>query len=280
MTALAEAQTQSPRGSRSDKGRGTAVLLAGIDRPLEDFAPVLALTLLSENGPAAREILVGVRNPAANKTHQDVASVPTRRVPLVLAEAWIDQLRRSRLDEVAARLDLRSEVANIFSRKLGLADPLELGLVRFTVVRLEGTQGISVIGEDEDGAVLTENLTMFNVCVVLEEGRDNVPKATASYDPLMWGTVDNFLAMIATYDAGQFDAGLDGIFVCAYGLCLLTSAHMLENTGLASDKQPSTWISSGVEAGDWRWPGGQRPRLQGPAARSHSAGERASGVLR
>jgi len=220
----------------SDGGRGAAVLLAGIDRPLKDFAPVLALTVLSANGPAAREILVGVRNPAANKTHQDVASVPTRRVPLVLAKAWISQLRRGRPDEAAARLDLRSEVANIFSMKLGLADPLELGLVRFTVVRLEGTQGISVIGENEDGTVLTENLTMFNVCVVLEEGRDYVPKATASYDPLVWGTVDDFLAMTATNNAGRLEAGLESTFVCAYGLCLQTSARMLKNTGLASDE--------------------------------------------
>jgi len=208
----------------------------GIERPLEDFSPVLALTLLSENWPAPREILVGVRNPAANKTHQGVASVPTRRVPLVLAEAWIEALRRGRPHKAAARLDLRCEVANIFSMKLGLADPLELGLVRFTVVRLEGTQGISVIGEDEDGTALTENLTMFNACVVLEEGRDHIPKATASYDPLVWGTVDNFLAMTATYDAGRLDAGLEDAFACAYGLCLQTSARMLENTGQASDE--------------------------------------------
>lgn len=235
MTSLAEVRTRPRRGPVPDGGRGAAVPLAGVDRPLADFAPVLALTLLGENGPGAREILVGVRNPAANRTHHDVASVPTRRVPLVLAEAWIDQLRRDRADEAAERLDLRSEVANIFSMKLGLADPLELGRVQFRVVRLEGTQGISVIGADEDGTVLTENLTMFNACVVLHEGRGAVPKATASYDPLVWGTVENFLAMTATYDAGRLDAGLEGTFVCAYGLCLQTSARMLDNLGLAPD---------------------------------------------
>lgn len=231
MTQFALVQTDPRRGSRSDGDRGAAILLPGIDRPLEDFAPVLALTLLSENGSAAREILVGVRTPAANKTHQDVASVPTRRVPLLVAQAWMDQLSHGQLDKAAARLDLRFEVANILGMKLGLADPLELGRVQFTVVQLEGTQGISVIGEDEDGTVLTENLTMFNACVVLDGGRDNVPRATASYEPLVWGTVGNFLAMTATCEAGRLDPGLEGIFVCAYGLCLQTSARMLENIG-------------------------------------------------
>jgi hypothetical protein len=231
VTALAEVETRPQHRTRPDGGRGAAVLLAGIERPLEEFAPVLALTLINQNGASTREILVGVRNPAANKTHQDVASVPTRRVPLILAQAWIEQLRRGRLADAAARPDLRSEVANMFSMKLGLADALELGLVRFTVIRLESTQGISVIGANEDGSVLTESLTMFNACVLLDAGRDDVPKATASYDPLVWGTVDNFLAMTRTYDAARLDAGLEGSFVCAYGLCLQTSAHMVETLG-------------------------------------------------
>jgi hypothetical protein len=64
---------------------------------------------------------------------------------------------------------------------------------------------------------------------VLEEGRSEVPKATASYDPLVWGKVDDFLAMTRTHDAGRLNVGLEGAFVCAYGLCLQTSARMLEN---------------------------------------------------
>jgi hypothetical protein len=134
VTALAEPPAPSgPSTPLPYNGRGAAVLLAGIHRPLEDFAPALALTLLTGPGPATPEILVGVRNPAANRTHQDVASVPTR-VPLVVAEAWSDQLRRGRADQAAARADLRSEVANIFGLKLGLADPLEPGLVGDAVI--------------------------------------------------------------------------------------------------------------------------------------------------
>jgi hypothetical protein len=177
-------------------------------------------------------------------------------VPLVLAKAWIEHLRLGRPDEAAARLDLRSEVAYIFSMKLGLADPLELGLIRFTALRLEGAQGISVIGEDENGGMLTEKLTMFNACVVLEKGRDNVPEATASYVPLVWGTVNNFLAMTATYDAGRLDAGLEGTFVCAYGLCLQTSARMLENIGLAPDRLLSSTRVRGPCRSSNSYPGG------------------------
>jgi hypothetical protein len=219
-------------GERADGGRGAAVSLCGIGRSLQDFAPVLAVTVLTEPAPAAK-ILVGIRTPAANKTHQDVASVPTRRVPLLLAEAWIARLRQRRADELLTRPDVHAEVANLFGMKLGLADPLELGRARFTVVRVDATQGISVIGENDDGSLRTENLTMFNACVMLELGRDEVPPATASYDPLVWANVADFLTMTATFDAGRIDASLADAFVCAYGLCLQTSARMLQDLGFA-----------------------------------------------
>ncbi len=230
MTAFAEVTTASAPAVEPAE-RGAAVLLDGLHRPLADFAPVLALTLVICQWPDEPEILVGVRSPAANHTHPDVASVPTRRVPLLLAEAWLADVRRDGAEPAAARADLRVEVTNVLAAKLGLADALELGRIRFRVLRLEATQGVSVIGE-EDGDPLTENLTMFNACVILEEGRDLVPRATASYDPLVWGTVGNFLAMSASHDAGQLDAGLEAAFVCAYGLCLRTSERMLGSTAL------------------------------------------------
>jgi hypothetical protein len=161
-----------------------------------------------------------------------VASVPTRRVPLLLADAWIECIRQRRPIELPARRDLQAEVANLLGMKLGLADPLELGRARFKVVRVDATQGISVIGENDDGSLRTEKLTMFNACIVLDLGHEEVPKATASYDPLIWADIGDFLAMTATFDAGRIDADLANAFVCAYGLCLKTSAIMLVDLGL------------------------------------------------
>ncbi len=237
MTIFIEAETSSSddgrrTGERADQGRGAAVTLCGLGRSLEDFAPVLAVTLLTGRCPAA-EILVGIRTAAANKTHQEVASVPTRRVPLLLAQAWIESLRLGRADDLLTQRDLHIEIANLLGMKLGLADPLELGRARFTVARVDATQGVSVIGENDDGSLRTENLTMFNACVVLESGRDEIPRATASYDPLVWAGLADFLTMTATFDVGHIDADLADAFVCAYGLCLKTSARMLADLGLS-----------------------------------------------
>jgi hypothetical protein len=213
----------------SGRGHPAAVVYSGLGRSLEEFAPVLAVTLLTPGDPMRAEIFVGVRTAAANKTHPDVASVPTRRVPRLLARSWLEQLRLGQHEEAGRRDDLRAEVANIFSRKLGLADALELETFRFRVERLDAVQGHSVIGELDDGSPVAEQLTMFNAHVVVEEGRAGMAKATASYDPLLWGDVPGFLEMTRHADAGRFAPELADTFVCAYGLCLRTSVRMIES---------------------------------------------------
>jgi hypothetical protein len=205
---------------------GGAKLLPGLNRPLSAFRPVLALTILSST-PDGPEILVGVRDPATNRTHQNVVSVPTRRVRTTVAKGWLRSARAGRGLTSAERGDLWEEIAHIFSLKLGLADAQERELVSFDVVDFAAFQGLSVIGEQPDGQPITESLTMFNTVVTLGCGRESVPPATASYRPLVWAGIGDFVEMTRLRDPGRLNAGLENAFFCAYGLCLQTSVSVL-----------------------------------------------------
>lgn len=216
---------------------GGGRLLTGLHRPLSLYRPVLALTLL-RYAASKPEIVVGVRAPESNRYHQNVASVPTRRIQPAVARNWIWALRSHRHHSVARRDDLRDEIATLFSRKLGLADPQERGQIGFTVESFAASQGISVIGEGEDGRPVTETLTMFNAVVRLDKGDEHLPDRTASYDPLVWADVDNFIAMSRSRDTGRLEKGFERYFFCAYGLCLQTSVLALERLDPAT--APST----------------------------------------
>jgi hypothetical protein len=206
----------------TEKQWGGSKLLPGVGRSLSRYRPVLALTVLREVA-GSRQILVGVRDPRANRTHPDVASVPTRRVPDLLAREWQSMIRKDRGAEYPG---LAGEITALLGLKLGLADPLERGEVTFRIGSVGASQGISVIGEDHAGVPETEELTMFNAEIVLERGADLLPKATASYSALVWAELDAFTRMVRMHEVEQLDAGLNALF-CAYGLCLQTSQAML-----------------------------------------------------
>jgi hypothetical protein len=186
-----------------------------ISEPFADFRPVLAVSLLRRHA-GEWEILAGVRTPAANRTHPDVVSVPTLRVPEVVARSWPE-----RDDGTVMR-----EVENLLARKLGVADALELGQISLARRHFGGWQGTSVIGEDEDG-LRTEDLTMFNACVEVLSGSDLFPERTASYDPLRWARVSDFLRMVRTREVAHLGVDLDPIQFCAYGLCLTSAERVL-----------------------------------------------------
>lgn len=200
--------------------------------PLTTFSPVLALTLVRRSAACGFEILSGVRTPEANRTHQDVVSVPTLRVPVSVATSWLATVDSPVSPVGPVATGLIREVTNLLARKLGVADALELGQIRLAHHKLGAWQGASVIGEDESGPV-TENLTMFNACVEVVSGADLFPARTASYDPLLWSPIRDFVRMVETRDVGLIHPDLDELMYCAYGLCLQTTARMLADGVLA-----------------------------------------------
>jgi hypothetical protein len=203
-----------------------------VTQPLALYRPVLALTLVRRGPIGQFEILTGVRTAAANRTHQDVVSVPTLRVADAVATEWLDTLSRWPDQPLAETDEVAREVANLLARKLGVADWLELGRIELRCRKLGAWQGTSVTGEDTHGRLITEDLTMFNACVEVVRGGELFPAGTASYDPLLWAGVDDFLRMVMTREVGQLRANLDELLFCAYGLCLQTTARLIEEGGL------------------------------------------------
>jgi hypothetical protein len=203
--------------------------LTDVSQPLDTYAPVLALTLVRRRGEAF-DVLTGIRTAAANRTHPGVVSVPTQRVPVVVARQWLDE-RGAGIPDSLAR-----EVENVLARKLGMADALELGELELAVHDLRAWQGTSVIGEDEDG-LRTEDLTMFNACIEVTAG--SFPEATASYDPIRWARTDKFLRMVRTKEVGALEVGFDELMFCAYGLCLETAARVVTGLPWLTDRGPA-----------------------------------------
>jgi hypothetical protein len=228
---------------RAEPKWGGSKLLPGLHRPLAEYPPVLALTILRESANGL-QILVGVRDPWTNRTHPDVASVPTRRVPELLAREWQRMIRRGD-DPSDAYPGLYSEIVGLLGLKLGLADPSERGEITFRTGSVGASQGISVIGERDD-AQETENLTMFNANVLLEMGSDKIPRRTASYSSLVWAELDAFTRMVELRDVGQLGVGLDA-FVCAYGLCLQTSRSILGS----AERSSSALFTRSTYRGSW-----------------------------
>jgi hypothetical protein len=226
MTTLAPPPRGRSRRRPLPKPWGGSMLLTGLHRSLSDFQPVLALTILRRSA-GCTQILVGVRDPDTNQTHQNVTSVPTRRLSVPLAREWRRHLRRGDGGSGDAYAGLRNEVSSLLGYKVGLADQLERGTVNFHLGTVRASQGVSVIGEAAGGAPVTENLTMFNAEVVLEIGSDRVPRSTASYSTLVWADVDAFMRMVRSRDVGALEVGLEYAFACAYGLCLQTSLSVL-----------------------------------------------------
>jgi len=198
------------------------LLLDGRELPMEHYAPVIAVTVLRD-GADGTEVLTVVRRPETNATHPDVLSVPTMRVPVGLADHW-----PSAASDATGIAGLAFCVEALLSRKLGLADVLELGEVRYRLGRLGAWQGTSFIGVDGERDI-TEDLTMFNVAVYLTRGGHHVPAGTASLAPITWTREETFHAIVETGDVALLDADLDAVLVCVRGLCVETSRRLLQS---------------------------------------------------
>ena len=216
------------RTSRRRSPVGTAKL--GVEQPLSTYPPVLAITLRRRDG-GQDKVLVGVRT-SHNRTHQNVLSVPTIRVLPEVAAVWRRPLADGVLSTEGLRpgspveRTVRRVVLELLARKVGLADPLERGEVDVEIEAMLAVQGTSLIGS-RNGEDVTENLTMFNAQVRWTSADDPGPATTASYDPLLWITEDQFAEMVRTRDVGVLDAGLDEIEVCVRGLCIESTLRTL-----------------------------------------------------
>lgn len=208
---------------------------------------ILALTIIKGTTALKYEItndsqiLVCVRDSKANKTHPDVVSVPTQRIPTVLAEqvlgesSSIGSNKDTKLlsntpifcDELDGHNELLYMIESLLCRKLGLSNALEEGLFRFKAI-LAG----NLIGKANYPNLNTsEHLQMLNAVVFVEVGADLVPEQTASYRKIHWTpSTSSFLEM---WHNGQ-DPTVIGLTaeqaggVCVDGLCISSTADIVE----------------------------------------------------
>ena len=211
---------------------------------------VLALTIVNSDLPLSEgisvedEMLVCVRNEEINRTHPNVISVPTQRIPAVLAEKIIaagasdgncgsTTLYRghSASNQTAnGHSEIIYAVESLMAGKLGLADALESGEFSFTA-RLAGNQIGTANYPEFHGTELAdhEDLQMLNLLVRIDQGADLLAERTLSYDHVKWVPIEKFLDMWAN-GKQPTDVGFSGeesFRLCIHGLCISSSADVL-----------------------------------------------------
>lgn len=215
------------------EGPSSRLILAGAATELSfdagwptAYDPVVALAVIRE-AENSEEILVGVRDPATNKFHPDVVSVPTRRIPVEVAAALVaSEANESRSPLRAPALD-RYVAREVFEAKLGFGDSHEMAsLLDVHLHRIDF--GDSLIGVDEDGSEVTERLGMFGIEVRVQKDIP-VPAATESYSHLMWIPLDQFLLLAVTRDATMLPLGLKAAEVCVHGLCMRSATEIVRS---------------------------------------------------
>lgn len=207
-----------------------------------DHAPVLALTIVDASTTASFEsinssslVLVGVRDPETNSTHPNVLSVPTKRVPNgVLGAIEVEILQENSVGTSTTYIlneldpDQRTNghnslffaVKSILAEKLGVAEQIELGNVRFET-RLEAMVVGTVKHPDFE-----EKTCMYNASVLLT-GASLVPDKTSSYRSLIWTPSENFIRAAESKDLTEVSHELNPFEFCIHGLCIMSSFNVL-----------------------------------------------------
>jgi hypothetical protein len=184
------------------------------------------------------KIQVVVRDPQTNETHPNVISIPTHRVPDVLFRAilesaeWEEEFGSTTFYK-AGDVDNISESAHhpvvyavetILSRKLGVANELELGTLRFRAALRAVTKGKSVY-PDSESLERTEHIAMANIRVIITHGAQLFPLNSPSYSSIFWVSLNRFLETVRQKD--PLVLNLDPIEYCIHGLCISTAYDML-----------------------------------------------------
>lgn len=206
---------------------------------------VLALTIV--NGTRAlkkgmsgdSQILVCVRNSDVNQTHPDVVSVPTQRIPAVLAEKILENSQSIGIegDTILLEQEIISKnsanghnellyiIESLLCRKLGVSEYIERGQFSFEASLVGNLKGVANYPNLES----TEQLQMLNVVVHLESGAELFPEHTTSYNLIKWVPVNGFLKM--WHDGKDpTEIGLtaeQSSGVCVDGLCISSSADIV-----------------------------------------------------
>lgn len=206
-------------------------------------SPVVALALFDSEGLSARPhgemplIQIVVRDPTTNRTHPNVVSVPTARVPKILFDALLQDVSvesRHGYTSLCSSRDLDSEdatghnpvifvVKSILAQKLGAGDALEAGLLAF-----RARVGALSFGESQyynADEPTSELIAMVTIVVTLTKGADVFPSQTASYSHLRWVSTNQFVKAVQNKDPSLVN--LHPIDLCIHGLCVSSTYDLI-----------------------------------------------------
>jgi hypothetical protein len=187
-------------------------------------APVLALTIVDcQDGSASHgKVLVAVRDAATNVTHPNVVSVPTQRMPELLARSlapsddWCDSDRQS------GHCPLVFAAEALLARKLALGDALESGQVGFEV-----RVGTTLTGSAEYGRGITEPIEMTNLVLRVVRGVECFPRRTSSYSDVQWSDPGTLVAAFRSKNALLAVPAGDPLELCIHGLCVSSTVELI-----------------------------------------------------
>jgi hypothetical protein len=206
-------------------------------------ATVLALTILKANTLGLggivngnSELLLAVRDPATNRSHPSVVSVPTQRIPPKLLYSLLNTAEKTETVDSSTQLlsaqactNLRQSghaelillVNSLLALKLGVSEFLERKLIGYTAYIRALVTGTVVHPE------YAEPTAMLNAVVLIESGADLFPTRTASYSHLMWRPVDVFIKTAREKNPLLLDVTLNPVQYCIHGMCIKSSFNVI-----------------------------------------------------
>lgn len=219
------------------------------------WQPVLSATIVA-NLDGELHVLTGNRIAEGNKTHVDVASTPTMRIPaqeagMLLAEAipfclegdispmrpFVSESLSPSVANVPNNADvLAAKIGHLMALKLGLGRELERAMKpigRTSLARC--IVGFSYLEDDVLGEPLYEPLIMLAAIVGLDaEVARKIPERTSSYSHLGWTELSRYTHGVATKNLSEVLAAAtptDELEVCIRGLCNATSSAIVSDPG-------------------------------------------------
>jgi len=208
------------------------------------YAPVVSLTTLREHEGAV-QVLAGPRNPKVNRTHPNVISVPTMRLPAEYAAAAMLKskvARQTAKEQVFERewktypnekeLEthvLSNIVSGVMAAKIGLADVTVLRIPELRMSLESFTLGFSLVDFDaKKNAETIEAIGMLNAAVVVPSDIE-APKS-ATFSRLKWFDIEDFQTGYQNRDATILfpEDPIDAIEMCVHGVCLATTSAVFD----------------------------------------------------
>lgn len=210
-------------------GRDATVLGQSTGAGDPDYEEVVAALSLLAPHDGGQRILLGVRSERCS-AHGDVMSLPTLRLPRVVADQLLDH-REDNSRWVHMRTHEHTEHALVFlcraimALKLGLADWVVEE--RFDYRCRLGTVlvGNTAVDETTDPPRV-QRIAMVNLVCELPVVPP-VPPHTAGYSSLRWADPAAFLDAVRLRDATLAAAEWDCVSVCVRGLCVEVGARDL-----------------------------------------------------